>query len=236
MDTDEKLQLYVYNDLINFDLSNIVINKGTESNLKVDLPYDYKVTLTDTINKLKSITYTTKMSFKLSSTSNWINCASIDGHLTTSKVIEFNNITLLDYEVDDYMEFDYGQSYSIDIRYETIHNYIVNDAVQEVADIIERTGLTYTRDIQPPNLSWSWGINDNGNVFDLVRGSCNYSTSTYAGDIVENCKLTVSNTGGLYTGIIKVYAYLRGDSVNMVTKVIEHNVSIPGNTTYDLIS
>ena len=211
LDENDNTTFDVYNDLINFDLSNPQVTNGYGSTHYVNTLYTYSIDVEETNNRLKNIPYSAELWMETSGgTGTYDLLATVSDTMTYTDTIEFIDINTPIYSLP------YDTTETRDIKYKIYHEYDIEGSVTTAYandEFITVTGFTVNRPPEPPNLKWENPTTEP--TFSMLNGGCDFINHVYAGDIAQNCTATIKNYGGTFSGTINVTFYWRADAVNI---------------------
>ena len=237
LDSNDNTTFDVYNDLIDFNLSNPQVTNGFSSDHYVDVPYTYSIELDETNDRLTNISYIAKLYTEVSGgTGIYYPLSTTSGTMTNNKTINFSNINTPIFEGEWY-ELPYDSTDIRNIKYEVYHEFDIEGETitgYTYDEFITTTGLTVTRPPEPANIVWDDPTGQP--TFIMRNGGCNYVDEVYFGDIASGCTATIKNIGGTYNGSISVTFYWRADAVNIASKTMNISTILNKNDEYTFIT
>jgi len=221
LDSNDNIRFDVYNNLINFSLSNPNVTDSYGAVHYVNELYTYSIDLDETYDRLRNIPFVAELHMETSGgTGIYDLLSTVRDTMTNTTSISFNNINTPIYSLD------YDSTDTRNIKYVVYHEYDIEGSgtTFNTSDtFITTTGFTVSRPPEPPNLVWKYP--DTEPTYNLYEGGCNFETEVYKGDEARNITAAIINTGGTFSGNINITYSWRADSVSIAS------VLVTGSTT-----
>jgi hypothetical protein len=229
LDTKTYSNFKVYNNLINFTVTNNSIEgnligphiTGNNYNFKCD------VTSNPTQNKrISNLAYYGEFWIKKYNSSTYYKALYTTSLTmnTSTNTVSFNNVPL---NISS-LEWPNGITSTTNIEYRIIHSYDIEGVTKYITGTYNMANYSISGAVLPPNLIW----NTTTPSISKTCGECN--SGVYSGDRFTISNMTIKNTGGPYTGTLTYNLTLYdGTTAQSVTRTInKSNVSIGSNATY----
>jgi len=215
LDNNDNTTFDVYNNLINFNLSNPTVTDGFTAPHYVNNNLTYTIDVEETNDRLTNIPYNAYLYMENSGgTGDYNLLSTVSGTMTHTKTISFNNINTPTFSLP------YNSSDVRDIKFVIEHEYDIEGLTKTTGHtFITTTGLTVNRAPEPANFLWV-----NPPTIPMTKGTCNTFTGIFSGDAISGSTVTIVNSGGTFNGSVTVTFYWRQDAVNIASTTM----TLPG--------